>query len=57
MVIHLQLQDDPEEEVDVAGVGVHDDVEDILLLYFSQHCTVVGWVGLSYVDLKVFRGG
>ena len=35
MVIHLQLQDDPEEEVDVAGVGVHNDVEDILLLYFS----------------------
>ena len=50
MIVHLQLQDNSEEEVDVAGVGVDDDVEDIFLLYFSQHCAVVGRVGLSYID-------
>jgi hypothetical protein len=34
MVVHLELEDVAEEELDVGGPGVHDDVEDLLLLNF-----------------------
>ena len=31
MVVHLELEDVPEEELDVGWPRVHDDVEDLLL--------------------------
>ena len=34
MVVHLELEDVPEEELDVGWPRVHDDVEDLLLLDF-----------------------
>ena len=32
MIVHLKLQDDSEEYVDVVRMGVHDYVEDAFLL-------------------------
>ena len=32
MIVHLKLQDNSEEYVDVVGMGVHDYVEDAFLL-------------------------
>jgi hypothetical protein len=37
VVVHLQLENNPEEEVHVARVGVHQDVVDSLLLNLAQN--------------------
>ena len=37
MIVHLELEYVAEEQVDIGGPGVHNDVEDLLLLDLSTH--------------------
>ena len=55
VIVHLQLQQCSEEEVDVFLAGVHNDVEDLLALDLPQHLTVVAWLGLGESNLKILR--
>ena len=53
VIVHLKLQQDPEEGCDVGGVSVHDDVVDTFLLDLPEHGAVVVRARLADVDLKV----
>jgi hypothetical protein len=44
------------EFVHVFGVGVDDQLVDLLLPDFAQHLAVRGWVGLPDVHLGALRG-
>ena len=71
MIVHLKLQDDSEEYVDVVRMGVHDYVEDAFLLdlpevkdswYVSRkHVVILMWIvfktwGLFYNCQDLFVG-
>ena len=55
VIVHLQLQQCSEEEVDVLLAGVHNDVEDLLALDLPQHLAVVAGLGLGESKLKLWR--
>ena len=53
VIVHLELEQDPEEGCDVGGVRVHDDVVDPFLLDLPEDGAVVVRARLADVDLKV----
>ena len=55
VIVHLQLQQRSEEEVDVFLAGVHDDVEDLLALDLPQHLAVVAGLGLREGKLYICK--
>ena len=56
VIVHLKLENCPEENVDVVWVGVDNDAVNLLLFYFFQHRSIVFGAGLTNVNLEVFRG-
>ena len=56
VVVHLKLKKCSEKQLDVFFVCVDNDVVYFFILYFSQDSPVVGWVGLSDVDLNILGG-
>ena len=55
VIVHLQLQQCSEEEVDVFLAGVHNDVEDLLALDLPQHLAVVAGLGLGESKLEIWK--
>ena len=56
VIVHLKLKKCSEKQLDVFFVCVDNDVEYFFILNFSQNRPVVGWVGLSDVDLNILGG-
>ena len=61
VIVHLELQQVPEEELSVRSVSVHDDVVDLLPLDLPQHLSVIkepSMISMSrYIKITIYIKG